>query len=260
MKTVVPLLALALLGLPAPAPAVPIVPTGKWVVDFDDTQCVASLAFGKEQLFLKAAAIGEVVQFGFMQPGRSGPPVQVAAEIVPAAGQPFGGNAVMWMAKGPPPQRLYLINMPVADFQRLSATPSLLLKLGMLRREIAIPAMPELARVMRTCVDDLQKVWSPGEGGVAVQAKASLASFFTDDDYPTDAIRKNFSGTTGLAMLIDEQGRVADCMVTRTSGQAGLDMQSCAVLKLRARFTPARDASGKPVRDRVTSQISWRIP
>lgn len=251
--------ALGLLGLPHPAVAAPMAPTGRWIVNFDDAQCVASRAYGEDQLFLKASPLGDVVQFGIMQPGRSGPAQQVETEIRPAAGEMYRGNAVMWSTGGEKSQRVRLINMPAAEFERLSASPSLSLKIGELQRDYLIPAMPALAKVMKTCVEDLQRVWS-SEGGKPAVAMASLGSYFTDDDYPVHAVRSEWSGTTGYALLVDEQGKVADCMVVDTSGQASLDTQSCAVLKRRARFTPAQDKAGKPSKDRVTGRIVWRIP
>ena len=252
-------LALSLVSLPQQAAAAPLAPTDKWVVNFDAAQCVASRAYGDEQLFLKASPLGDVVQLGVMEPGRSGPPQQILAEVRPATGAAYSGNAVVWATSGDKPQRIRLINMPAAEFERLSASPSLSFKLGEMRRDYAIPAMGGVAKVMKTCVDDLQKVWS-AEGGTPAVAMANLASYFTDDDYPVEAIRAGQSGTTGFALLVDEQGRVADCMVVATSGQSGLDIQSCAILKRRARFTPAKDLAGKPAKDRVSGRIAWRLP
>ena len=257
----IPVLAAALAVLAAPVQAAPalVVPTAKWVVDFDDAQCVASLAFGQEQLFLKASPLGDVVQFGIMEPGRTGPPKQVEAKITPVAGPSYTGTAMQWTSTLAGPRRMRLVNMPAADFRRLAASPSLAFQIGEMRRHYAMPAMAAMTKVMKSCVDDLQQVWS-SEGGVAARAVASLASYFGSDDYPEDAIRKDLGGTTGLALLIDEEGRVADCMVVQTSGQAALDTQSCAVIKRRARFTPARGFDGQPTKDRVTSRINWLIP
>src|SRR5687767_9415358 len=120
MRVLVTLVILALLSMPVAAGAAPTAPTGKWVVNFDDAQCVASRAYGNDQLLLKAAPIGDVVQFGVMQPGRSGPPIQVAAEVLPPAGESYSGNAVTWSTTVSPAKRVFLINMPVTDFQRLS--------------------------------------------------------------------------------------------------------------------------------------------
>jgi TonB family protein len=259
MRILVPAAALSVLAAPAHAAPAPITPTAKWVVNFDDAQCVASRAYGQEQLFLKASPLGDIVQFGIMEPGRTGPPQQVEAKITPAAGQPYTGTAMQWTSALGGPRRMRLINMPAAEFQRLAASQTLAFQIGEMKRHYAIPSMAAMTKVMKTCVDDLQQVWS-SEGGVAARAVANLASFFNSDDYPEEAVRKGLGGTTGFALLIDEEGKVADCMVVLSSGQAGLDTQSCAVIRRRARFTPARGVDGKPTKDRVTSRISWRIP
>lgn len=248
-----------MVGSPNPAVAAPLVPTGKWVVNFDDAQCVASRDYGTDQLFLKASPLGDLVQFGVIRPGRTGPPQQIAAEIQPAQGPIYRGNALLWNAGSKPPKSIRLINLPEPEFRRLAASAMINLKIGEMKQSYTLPAMGALAAVMKNCVDDLQKVWS-AQGGVAAAAEASLASFLKAEDYPGEALGKDFSGTTGFAMLIDEAGRVADCMVVETSGHAILDMQSCAIMKVRARFQPARDKSGKPTRDRVRSRIRWVIP
>lgn len=250
---------LGLVGSGNPAFAAAQVPTGKWVVNFDDAQCVASRDYGTDQLFLKASPLGDVVQFGVIRPGRTGPPQQVLAEVQPAQGPAYRGSAMLWNAGSKPPKRIRLLNMPEAEFRRLAASATINLKIGEMKQSYALPGMGALAAVMKDCVDDLQKVWS-AEGGVSAVATANLATYLKDEDYPAEALGRDFSGTTGFAMLIDEAGRVADCMVVETSGHAILDMQSCAIMKVRARFQPARDGSGKPTRDRVRSNIRWVIP
>lgn len=259
MRTPVIAAALAATLVTAAAPAAPVAPTGKWVVNFDDAQCFASRAYGEDQLFLKASPLGDVVQLGIMQPGRTGPPQQVDVEIRPAAGEPFQGTAMQWTSALAKPQRMRLINMSAGEFQRLSASPSLAVRIGDMKREYATPSMPAMTKVMKTCVDDLQRIWS-SKGGVPARSVASLASYFSDGDYPDDAVRNNKIGTTGFALLVDEGGKVADCMVVQTSGQASLDMQTCGIIKRRARFIPARTIDGKPTKDRVTSRVHWRLP
>ncbi|UUR09224.1 energy transducer TonB [Sphingomonas glaciei] len=254
-----PLVALALITASTEGASAPVTPTAKWVVDFADARCVASREYGASQLFLKASPLGDVVQFGIIEPGTAGPPTQVVAQVSPDAGPAFEGTALFWATTRKPPQRIRMINMSVADFQRLSGSPSLSFRIGALKRDYAIPEMPALAKVMKTCVDDLQKVWSPPADGVGSRATANLATYVTDDDYPADAIRNALSGTTAFALLIDESGRIADCTVTATSGQASLDTQTCALISRRARFVPAKDAKGKPAKDRVTARIRWQM-
>jgi len=245
--------------LPAlPATAAPTPPTGKWLVDFADAQCVASRAYGEEQFFLKFSPMGDVVQVGLMRPAGFSGPRPVDALMRPGTGAAFKGSAIAY-SPGKSGQRIYLVNLPVAEFNRLSGSPTLALQFGDLRRELAVSGMSALAKVMMQCIDHLQSIWI-ADDNKGPKAKANLGSYFTDGDYPADAIRWEESGTTVFALLVDESGRVADCMVTQTSKHASLDTQTCAILKARARFDPAIGADGKPRKGRLLGRIEWKLP
>jgi periplasmic protein TonB len=61
-----------------------------------------------------------------------------------------------------------------------------------------------------------------------------------------------------LILLINEAGKVAGCDVLTPSGIPALDIMGCQVIRSRAKFTPAVDANGKPVRSTVvTPPIVW---
>ena len=79
-------------------------------------------------------------------------------------------------------------------------------------------------------------------------------------DYPAVAVMEGQSGRVGFALLIGEDGRVADCTIVATSGVPSLDSQACALLQARAKFEPARDMDGKPAKDSAVGGIVWRIP
>jgi len=66
-------------------------------------------------------------------------------------------------------------------------------------------------------------------------------------------------GSVAFVLLIDEEGKVADCTVTETSGVASLDAQSCAIVKERAKFKPATGLDGKPSKSSYFQRISWRL-
>jgi TonB family protein len=88
----------------------------------------------------------------------------------------------------------------------------------------------------------------------------SLPQLFSSDDYPAEALRAGEQGTVAFQLEVGADGSVAACTVTSSSGSASLDSTTCRLLRERARFTPARDSSGKPVSDTVVSRITWRIP
>jgi protein TonB len=92
------------------------------------------------------------------------------------------------------------------------------------------------------------------------RARANLNSYFSTDDYPSDARRARAQGDTLVSMTIGPDGRVANCMVTASSGSSALDVASCRILRQRARYSPARDAAGNPTTGRDSGRITWRLP
>ncbi len=92
------------------------------------------------------------------------------------------------------------------------------------------------------------------------RARANLASYVSDEDYPSSAARNEESGTTRFKLAVGPDGRVKECTVTSSSGSSALDSTTCRLMKQRARFTPARDSDGKPTGDTVANAIRWVLP
>lgn len=89
--------------------------------------------------------------------------------------------------------------------------------------------------------------------------RGSLASLISTDDYPAAALRNEEQGTVAIRLDIGVDGAVTACTVTGSSGSQSLDSTTCRLLQQRARFSPARDARGRPVPDTYTQHIAWRI-
>lgn len=92
------------------------------------------------------------------------------------------------------------------------------------------------------------------------KARANLPSLFSDDDYPSSALSREESGTTGFRLEIGANGRVTNCTVTSSSGSSALDSTTCRLLRSRARYTPARDSDGNATADSANGRITWRLP
>jgi TonB family protein len=92
-----------------------------------------------------------------------------------------------------------------------------------------------------------------------VPVSGSLSGIVTADDYPADALDLNQQGSVGVLVRVDAKGAVSDCVVTVSSGSPALDAQTCRLVWLRARFTPARDGTGAPVASTYQQRINWRI-
>jgi len=90
--------------------------------------------------------------------------------------------------------------------------------------------------------------------------KQSPSEWLTADDYPPSALRAGEEGRTGFTLAIGADGRVTACSVTRSSGSEALDSAACRIITRRARFTPARDADGRPTAGSYSNSVSWRVP
>jgi TonB family protein len=91
------------------------------------------------------------------------------------------------------------------------------------------------------------------------RARANLGSLISNDDYPAEALRHEEQGVVGFRLTVGTNGMVTACQITSTSGSSALDSTTCRILTERARFSPARDARGRPTIDYVSARIVWRI-
>lgn len=83
-------------------------------------------------------------------------------------------------------------------------------------------------------------------------------SWISDDDYPPKALAAQAGGTINFLLLVDAVGKVTDCRVLRTSGFVELDQHACAILLVRAKFHPARDAAGAAVAGIYKGSFTWK--
>lgn len=249
------LAAAALLSAAEPQP-----PSGRWIVNFAATHCSAQRAYGEDHLVVRASPMGDSVQLGIVSPGRGGDPVQDEVTLRLSDGSSIRGSMLSWSPGGPVPRRVRQVSLPRADFERLTGSQHVRIDWADRSRHWTLSGMPALDTVMTECVNDLQRDFPTVEEAGGTGPTGNLAAFFTPDDYPVAAIRREEQGASGFALLVDETGRIVDCTITQTSGVAALDAQSCAVISRRARMTPATDASGKPRKSRLQSRIRWVMP
>lgn len=101
---------------------------------------------------------------------------------------------------------------------------------------------------------------APPQPAAPPRADAPLASYFSTGDYPPEALRARLEGTVDFRVTVGTDGRVGDCVITRSSGSAALDEATCNVMRMRGRYTPARDAAGNLAIGRDSGRITWRLP
>ncbi len=79
-------------------------------------------------------------------------------------------------------------------------------------------------------------------------------------DYPTEALKKNWEGTVRFMLHIDARGQPEKCTILESSGHQSLDDHACKMLRKRARFVPALNKDGLPVKSNWISAVRWHIP
>lgn len=101
---------------------------------------------------------------------------------------------------------------------------------------------------------------SPGFAPVGARPLGRPGLWVTNSDYPAGAMRRGEQGVTGFRVTVGADGRVRDCVVTRSSGSDELDRATCAKVSMRAKFAPASDSNGNPVAGSYANTIRWEIP
>ena len=258
-------------------------PTGKWVVNFDFAQCIATRNYGSDQkplyLVLKAPPLGEVLQIGVVRTGQFADARQIDGELAFDELPAIRTNLLEYGVRELK-QRALIVNLPLQNLAPMRTAKSLTIRareevhvIGSRINQVsagaderfALTNMAPLLKTLERCVGDLRKAWNITDptnvsSPLKERARGDLAQFFSNDDYPAIAIIQGQSGIVVFALLVDETGKVADCTVTATSGVASLDAQTCAALRTRAKLAPAVGANGKPAKDAIIGRIRWVMP
>jgi protein TonB len=79
-------------------------------------------------------------------------------------------------------------------------------------------------------------------------------------DLPPDLRQGRIGGTVTVGYDIDATGRVSNCVVTGSSGNAELDRVTCQLIEQRFRYEPLRDANNRPAPSAIFDEShSWVV-
>ncbi len=247
--------------------AEPREPTGRWVLDYGDAQCVASRNYGTDDkplfLALKPSPTGSVMRVMLIRNGASSTAEQRPASVRFDDKAAIAVNALSY---GDPKTKHHVasINLPMETFAANRGASTIEIKGSSFNERLAVGGLSGVVSEFGNCLANLRQVWNvgaPGSGRIArpAQSKTPLRDLFRSTSYPHQAMMERNTGRVGLALLIDEAGKVRDCMIEETSGYATLDTQSCYTISTYARFDPAIGIDGKPAKSASFHRISWRI-
>lgn len=106
----------------------------------------------------------------------------------------------------------------------------------------------------------LNAVQGPGATDLSQPPKLrNPQAVITYQDYPEEVLSRNEYGIVTILLHLSKEGKVTACDVTESSGSAKLDMMTCSLLKKRARFDPAKDATGSPIESEYRLANSWGV-
>jgi TonB family protein len=96
----------------------------------------------------------------------------------------------------------------------------------------------------------------PSERAVVQSANGQ----FMTKHYPPGAYRRGEQGRVDFRLTVEPDGSTGSCDVTRSSGFAALDQETCEFLLNYARVEPARNSDGRRVRTTHWGYIVWKLP
>ena len=80
------------------------------------------------------------------------------------------------------------------------------------------------------------------------------------NEYPPRALAAGQQGLVGYKVKLDREGYATECEVTRPSGHAILDEETCRVILNRATFKGVRDSGGRRVATVAEGTVNWVLP
>ena len=283
----------AMCGLVAASPAawgadsapVSLPRDGAWLANYDDDSCQLLGKFGTGKSAISAIFTRYQPSEGFdlMLQGESlkrsgntakvklafgpGQPERVAsADLGTLADKPlmmFSGQRLdSWTW---PLDRKDITPPPVTPAQE-AAVSTLTVGLGGSRSyRLELGSMGKPMATMRDCMDGLLKFWGYDPAAIATQSRRATplgnpGSWVTTNDYPSKAVMMGHNGLLQFRLDLDEAGKVLRChILARTNPDDFADI-ACRALAKRARFEPALDAAGKPMKSFYMNKVRFVIP
>lgn len=259
------LLSIALLMLGQSASAnEPLKPSSKWVVDYAESMCTLGREFGPEAVTfgIRPSALGTggglaVAMIPGARPGRSH---ETPATFVLEDGSAIEVDAtVYWLPEKK--TRVVTASLNAENMAKIMSGRPFGFPTG--RREhiwFEPEGVASALKVLKTCEDDLLvSLGVPADelAQIAEGPKGDVSRYFGSAAYPSNALFVGKGGQTFALVAIDAQGRVTDCKIISNSGHESFRKSTCEAL-MRARFEPAKNAAGKPVRSWYPVRVTWQ--
>ncbi|MFO6446736.1 energy transducer TonB [Erythrobacter sp. NE805] len=287
--TAAALCALVLAAAPARAEIVELASSSPWNVDFGETKCRLARIFGEGEnrhlLFFEqywpSGRVGMTAAGPSFKRFRSRQPTALAfaAGQQPRRTEPFTGNvegygdAVVYSSvridgrggtDAEDKEEDTVGGIPALDKPGAKAVEFVSLKQRGDEIRLKTGPLDAAFEVLDRCALDLVGTW--GLDIEAHRTAMSLPRWTNRDavvrrivaDYPRDALSAGEQGIMRLRVIVSAEGKVEDCAILKATNADRLDSPACRAMAL-ARFEPARDAQGKPMRSYHAESIVYQV-
>jgi hypothetical protein len=253
----VSLLALSV-AQPATAQVEPVVPPGRWTIDYSRISCTLARRLDGEGTAILAfnARLGE-------EPGEL-----VVMDGGTGLDRRLNGDLGIRVDNDPPlilrarrEQRngrwvVRLRPMPDDFLARVAAARQLVVSQGQEAvLSLDLPNARDAIDALTRCNDDLLQSW-----GIDVAARRALRREprATSFNWMSD-IQATADTFLVFAVEVSERGEPLDCRIVVSSRNAAMDRAVCALVRSRARFRPALDSGGRATRSQYVNLVRWVV-
>jgi hypothetical protein len=129
---------------------------------------------------------------------------------------------------------------------------------------LELGSMQKPMAALSTCIDTLIVKW-----GYDLEKHKSLTRYVTpvknpgnwiqSSEYPMDMLLEGQPAVVEFRLDVDENGNATGCYIQETTRKKEFDKAVCRGLMKRAKFQPALDADGKPLKSYYQNTVSFRV-
>lgn len=288
MRRILPVIAAlpALLAAPAQADPTVLKPQSPWNVDFGEDRCRLARLFGDgtnehllyfEQHFPSNTTGITVAGRAFKRfDNLAATQVRTADERAPVEGKPYRGETERFedtlifsslnLARGEESSDLPAVSGALPRLDTGFGDTVRYLQFGQRGREVRFDTGPlgKAFEVLNQCSEGLLATW--GLDAEQHRTASRLPRFLNQQEivrkiagrYPSAAANSGQQGIMRMRVIVDETGAPQDCAMIKATVADKLESPACAMMK-QARFEPALDAQGRPMRSYYAVTVTYRM-
>lgn len=259
---------LLILAPAAAQAAVPLQPTGKWVLEGENNTCALLHTFGEGRsqvtLGIRPWPLGDHTDILLFVSGNHDGFGRDPETLTFDAGTPIKtGYESYIVAK----KNVRLAIATYADGAIAPIESASGVTVAFSKDAVFLMALPEMKPALKALANcntlllnslGIDPAWRE-KTKVNATPQENPGHWFKEGTYPGSPLMFGVQGMSRMLMTIGTDGRVSQCVTFGSSGNAKLDAFACKGFELNGRFNPARDQRGEPIVGYFVFGLDFRI-